>query len=94
MKEHECAYFEISNDKNNDIDKYALIYGGCQKHACYHIYEFKNETWNKNAIKCNGTWFRNHRISLGFESKYGFGGGLSMITDLFEKNKIYIVGGT
>ena len=92
---HECAYFEIKN-KKNDCDKYALLYGGGFFEtwgACYHIYEFNNEKWNENAMKLNDKWFDNESILQGEHSKYGFGEGLSMITDIFEKNKIHIMGG-
>ena len=95
VRGHECALFEIPNDEsyNDSDDKYALIYGGNSQSACYLIYEFKNETWNENAIELNDLWFDNTDIMRNGKSKYGFGQDLSMITDLFEKNKIHFVGG-
>ena len=84
---HQCAYFEINNDK------FALIYGGSRFSACYAIYEFNNQKWNDIACQLNDTWFENAKIAKYGLLNKGFGDGLSMITDIFEKNKIHIVGG-
>ena len=87
---HSCAMFETEN-KN----KYILIYGGdCHSGSSTHnIYDLQTQKWNANAIKLNNQWFNNKDIMYDGASKYGFGEGLSMITDLFVKNKIHIIGG-
>ena len=92
---HDCAYFEIKNknkNKNNNNTQYVLIYGNTYN-GIYCIYEMQNERWNDNAIKFNDLWFNNHEIMKDGKSKYGFGYHLSMITDIFEKNKIHVIGG-
>ena len=86
---HGCAIFETPKNKN----KYALMYGGSQGNATYNIYDFQINAWNKNAIKLNNLWFYNENEMCDQNRTYGFGVGLSMITDLFEKNKIHIIGG-
>ena len=88
---HECAYFEIKN--NNHCDQFALIYGGSYGSSCYSIYEFENEKWNLNACKLNNKFIFNQNIMFNLDSKYCFQAGLSMITDIFQKNKIHICGG-
>ena len=80
---HGCAMFETKENQN----KYALIFGSDRdrdraRHretyrATCNIYDFQTKKSNDNVI----------------ESEYGFGEGLSMITDLFAENKIHIIGG-
>ena len=88
---HNCAMIETINDGNTN--KYALIYGGDDETATYNIYEFETQKWNKIAMQLNNQWLRSKDITFAEKSKYGFGPGLSMITYLFEKNKIHIIGG-
>ena len=88
---HNSAMFETTND-----NKYALIYGGVKtfgSNATYNIYNFKMKTWDDNAVKLNNQWFDNQNIMKDGGSMYSFGKHVLMITDLFEKNKIHIVGG-
>ena len=85
---HGCAMFVTENN-----NKYALIYGGWDTRASYNIYNFQTKQWNDNAIKLSEQWVKNQNIVFDRNSEYAFGGGLSMITDLFEKNKIHIIGG-
>ena len=83
---HDCVYFQIEkNDENsNKIKKYyALQYGGIN--MCYHIFDLQNETWIK-------TKFDTKKLRLN-KFKYFYGYGLRMITDIFQKNKIHIIGG-
>ena len=87
---HSCAIFETFNDASN---RYALIYGGNDKSATYNIYEIKTKQWNAIATQLNYKWFKNKNIMHDAFSEYSFGQGLSMITDLFAKNKIHIIGG-
>ena len=87
---HACAMFETINDASN---KYGLIYGGNDGRATYNIYEFEKQKWNDIAFQLNNQWFNNDNIMKDGHSEYGFGKGLSMITDLFAKNKIHIIGG-
>ena len=93
VSDHGCAMFETPQNKN----KYALIYGAnlgrAGETATYAIYDFKINAWNENAIKLNNLWFNDEKIMKNGQSKYGFGQGLSMVTDLFQKNKIHIIGG-
>ena len=91
--QHNCAMFETINDGNSNT--YALIYGGdnVSGNATYNIYEFKTKKWNKIALQLNNLWFDNDNIMKHGKSMYGFGRGLSMITDLFAKNKIHVIGG-
>ena len=84
-----CAMFQTINDGN----KYALIYGGSELSSTYNIFDFQKQKWNEIAIKLNKLWFNCSRIITDGSAKYGFGVGLSMITDLFTKNKIHIVRG-
>ena len=82
---HACAMFEAINDGNTN--KYGLIYRGSSFTPVYSIYEFKTKQWNEIALQINKQWVKNN------SDKYMFGSGLSMITDLFAKNKIHIIGG-
>ena len=92
VRAHGCAYFEIPNVTNeNEMCQYALIYGGYD--AYYGIYEMQNKKWNTIARQLNGKGFGNEEIMKGGESEYRFGAHVSMITDIFEKNKIHIIGG-
>ena len=86
---HGCSMFEIQND-----NKFAFVYGGNYGTATYNIYNLKKKEWDNNALKLNNQWFNNNDIMADGASKYGFGNGLSMVTDLFEKNKIHIIGGS
>ena len=88
VRGHACAMFETENN-----NKYVLIYGGEILAATYNIYNLKMNKWDNNAIKLNKQWFIDQWIMYDGHSEYGFGSGLSMITDLFEKNKIHIIGG-
>ena len=83
----ECALALFETTENHN--KYALIYGSNYLSATYNIYDFKKKKWNTNAIKLNNPWFDNDKIMKDGNSKYGFGNGLSMITDLFAKNKTH-----
>ena len=67
-------------ETSKNKNKYALIYGGDEASTTYNIYNLNKQKWIEIAIKNN-------------PSKYGFGESLSMITDLFVKNKIHIIGG-
>ena len=77
VNEHGCACFQIKKNKNN-CDYYALIYNFDSIQQYFVIYDLKNQIWIDD--------FKDIPI-------YGFGRGLSMITDIFEKNIIHICGG-
>ena len=80
---NDCAYFEIKND--NLYYQFALVNGGPHLKQHYSIYELQNQKWNLSLQKLieNET---NIQCDFGVES--------SMITDIFNKNKIHIIGGT
>ena len=86
---HKLKCLSIHADASN---KYVLIYGD-HKSATYNIYEFKAQKWNEIGFQLNNQCFNNDNIMKDGTCKYGFGNVLSMITDLFAKNKIYIIGG-
>ena len=106
---NECALFEMPKNNTNIIKHYALIYGGSDNRAYYQIFEilFENKEniknnsnesnnfgkWNANVSQCNNVWFNNQQIMKDGSAIYGFGDGLSMVTDLFDKSIIHIAGG-
>ena len=71
------AMFETKDNQN----KYALIVGGCYNWVRCNIYDFKKKKWNDN----------NEIITL-FSEKQSLEKEISMITDLFQKNKIHVIG--
>ena len=79
VEKHACALFETPKSKN----KYSFIYGEYR-----NIFDFQNERWIESDFEFK---FDDHSFYTRYD--FEFGRGFSMITDLFEKNKIHIVGG-
>ena len=75
--QHKVCVHGCAMFETQNKNKYVLIYNGM-----YEIYDLQTKQWNDNGIKLNKHFM-----------KHKFGMGLSMITDLFEKNTIHIMGG-
>ena len=98
---HGCAYFKIKNQNNynnnyNNYDNYnhyALIYGSNSNDGYFQIFDLKLRKWDSQISKYNNLWFNDENIMKNRLSKYGFGHGLSMVTDLFNPNIVHIAGG-
>ena len=85
--DYEPAYFQLKND-NNETSTYIILYGG--EESGYHIYDLQTQTWDENSCMLHQK-LRNEHIDR--YSEYAFGEGLCLITDLFNANKIHIIGG-
>ena len=79
----QCVYFELQKENFENFNFQFVLF--CWSFGSYAIYEINNQKWNKNLLNvCKKT------MPEGYQ---GHIAEISLITDIFETNKIHIMVG-